>query len=117
MAYVQLRPGQLASEQELLAHAQGHISERAAVPKAVMIVAALPLTAVGKLFKPTLTLREIEATVRAEAQSLGLVLDEVRAVQDPQRGVIARYTVKTGDASALVAALGRYTFPTERTLH
>ena len=117
VAYVQLRPGQQASEQELLAHAQGHISERAAVPKAVMIVAALPLTAVGKLFKPTLTLREIEATVRAEAQSLGLVLDEVRAVQDPQRGVIARYTVKTGDASALVAALGRYTFPTERTLH
>ena len=115
VAYVQLRPGQQASEQELLAYAQRHISERAAVPKAVMIVDALPLTAVGKLFKPTLNMREIEATVRAEAQSLGITLGYLESVQDPGRGMLARYAVRTEDAATLAAALGRYTFATEAT--
>ncbi|WP_374978849.1 acyl-CoA synthetase [Pseudomonas solani] len=54
VAYVQLKPGMQASEAELLAHAGAHVPERAAVPKDVWIIDALPVTAVGKTFKPTL---------------------------------------------------------------
>lgn len=54
VVYVQLKPGQQASEAELLAHAADHVPERAAVPKDVWIIDALPVTAVGKTFKPTL---------------------------------------------------------------
>ena len=42
------------SEPELVAHCQQEIAERAAVPRAVRIVEAMPLTAVGKVFKPAL---------------------------------------------------------------
>ena len=50
-------------------------------------------------------------TARIErGQSEGLI-----SVQDPRRGLLARYTVTAGDASALAAALGRYTFAAEGT--
>ena len=43
------------------------IPERAAVPKRVNIVPSLPMTGVGKIFKPALQQLEIETVVRAEA--------------------------------------------------
>jgi fatty-acyl-CoA synthase len=54
VAYVQLRPGASATEPELLMHCRREISERAAVPRAVRVIDVMPLTAVGKIFKPQL---------------------------------------------------------------
>lgn len=54
VAYVALRPGAVATSEDLLAHARAHIPERAAVPVEVVILDALPVTAVGKTFKPAL---------------------------------------------------------------
>lgn len=113
VAYVQLRPGQQATEEELLEYAKGHISERAAIPKAVMILSALPVTAVGKIFKPTLSMREIESTVRAEAEQAGIILRSLEVVQDHKRGLLARYTIEHGTADGLANSLGRYTFAVE----
>ncbi len=110
VAYVQLRPGQQTSEEALLAHAAAHISERAAVPKAVLILPALPVTAVGKIFKPTLSMREIKAVVRAEAEKLGLTPASVAVAQDNRRGLVAQVRVAAADKTALAEALGRYTF-------
>ena len=45
----------------LIAHARGHIPEQAAVPKHLEILAELPKTAVGKVFKPDLRRRAIAA--------------------------------------------------------
>ncbi len=59
VVYIQLKDGESASEAELLEFAESRIHERAARPKAVHIIEALPLTAVGKVFKPAL--REMEA--------------------------------------------------------
>lgn len=109
VAYVQLREGASASVEELLAHAAAHISERAAVPKALTILPALPVTAVGKIFKPALSMREIEAVVREEAAQAGVVLSEVRVEQDPRLGLLARYRVD-GNTEALTRALGRHIF-------
>ena len=70
VAYVQLKPGLVVTEAELLEHAARTIPEKAAVPKRVKISSSLPTTAVGKLFKPALVEREIEETIRAEAKKV-----------------------------------------------
>lgn len=63
VAYVQLKPGAAAEPEALARFAEARIAERAARPKAVRIIDAMPLTAVGKVFKPAL--REREANVAA----------------------------------------------------
>ena len=114
VAYVQLRDGAAADEDELLAFATRSIGERAAVPKAVRIVAQIPVTAVGKIFKPALVMREIEDVVRYEAAGCGVALASVDVAIDAKRGMVAQ--VRTlGSAPPLRAALGRYTFAAEFT--
>jgi fatty-acyl-CoA synthase len=63
VAYVQLRPGMPALEAELAAHCRAEITERAAVPRTVRILDAMPLTAVGKIFKPALRLDAVQRCV------------------------------------------------------
>ncbi|MBU1345592.1 MAG: acyl-CoA synthetase [Alphaproteobacteria bacterium] len=59
VVYVQLKPGVAAGPDALAAHAEARIHERAARPKAVHLIEVMPLTAVGKVHKPTL--RQIDA--------------------------------------------------------
>ena len=54
LAYVQLKAGATANAADLLAHVRSRTPERAAVPVAVILVDAIPLTGVGKVFKPQL---------------------------------------------------------------
>ncbi|MGH8329728.1 MAG: acyl-CoA synthetase, partial [Pseudomonas fluorescens] len=89
VAYVQLRPGQVCSAEELEAFAHLNISERAAIPKRIEILDALPLTAVGKIFKPALQQREIAKVVQQEVERLGLSNIAVEVVQDNRRGHVA----------------------------
>src|SRR5208337_4511991 len=63
VAYVQVKAGAAVTEQELLDFAATHVPERPAVPKQVRIVPQLPLTAVGKIFKPALQRQEIEHVI------------------------------------------------------
>jgi len=112
VAYVQLRPGQVCNAEELEAFAQLNISERAAVPKRIEILEALPLTAVGKIFKPALQQREIAKVVQQEVQRLGLTDIAVEVVQDNRRGQVARVRAGTGQ-QMLAPLLGRYSFHVE----
>ncbi|MCB2481319.1 hypothetical protein KQ778_16455, partial [Listeria monocytogenes] len=70
--YVQLNPGASCNPQALQAFATQHIAERAAVPPRSEVLDALPVTPVGKIFKPALQQREIARVVRQEAAALGL---------------------------------------------
>jgi fatty-acyl-CoA synthase len=54
VAYVTLHPSASAGEEELRAWAAGAVPETAAPPKDVHIVDSIPLTDVGKIFKPAL---------------------------------------------------------------
>jgi len=54
MAYVVLKADQTTTPDELLDFAKIHVQERAAIPIRIEILDALPLTAVGKIFKPQL---------------------------------------------------------------
>ncbi|HEY8358355.1 MAG TPA: AMP-binding protein [Ramlibacter sp.] len=80
-AFVTLKPGASVSGATLLAEVAPRVYERPAVPKRVVVLAAMPTTAVGKIFKPTLRLRAIE-----------LKLQEVLAAAAPgvTLGVVAR---------------------------
>lgn len=112
VVYVQLRGGRTATAAELMHHAQAQVAERAAWPKHIQVVDALPTTAVGKIFKPALTLREMESVVREEAQTLDVELALCKAVQDPRIGAVVRWrAVDRGEE--LAARLARYTFKQE----
>lgn len=112
VAYVQLRPGQVSNAEELEAFAHLHISERAAVPKRIEVLEALPLTAVGKIFKPALQQREIARVVQQEAGRLGLSDIAVEVVQDTRRGPVA--CIRAGaDQEILAPLLGHYSFQIE----
>ena len=109
VAYVQLRPDATADEAELLAYAAGAIGERAAVPKAVRVVDRIPVTAVGKIFKPALVEREIADVVRQEAAAAGAAIEELRFAPDARRGLVAQVRLRES-SPALRAAIGRYAF-------
>ena len=113
MAYVQLRPQMSASASELLAFAQGCIPERAAHPKAIQILPTLPVTAIGKIFKPALSVMEVESVVSSLAAAQGLTLKTLQVVQDPRRGIVAQIGLGELEQPRMQAALGPYTFQYE----
>jgi fatty-acyl-CoA synthase len=59
-AFVTLKPGAQVQPEALLAAVAGQVYERPAVPHRVVVLDALPLTAVGKVYKPALRLRVTE---------------------------------------------------------
>jgi fatty-acyl-CoA synthase len=63
VAFVQGRPGATIDVTELLAFVRERTPERAAVPVQLYVVDAIPLTAVGKVFKPALRLDAAERAV------------------------------------------------------
>jgi len=67
VAFVTLVPGATATPEELRAWAGDHVPEHAAAPKTVTVLDTLPVTPVGKPFKPAL---RAEATRGAVADAL-----------------------------------------------
>jgi fatty-acyl-CoA synthase len=67
VAFVTLGPGATTTEVELRGWASAHVAERAAAPKTVTVVDTIPVTSVGKPFKPAL---RAEATREAVAEAL-----------------------------------------------
>lgn len=67
VVFVTLVPGATVSEDELLAFAAEHVDEAPAKPKAVTILEAMPMTNVGKIYKPEL--RQIAAMAVQKAKS------------------------------------------------
>lgn len=67
VAFVTLLPGATTTAEQLVAWAALHVAEPAAVPRAVTVLDAIPVTHVGKPFKPALRAR---ATRDAVAEAL-----------------------------------------------
>ena len=106
-----------SSVSELMVHCRCEITERAAVPRAVRVIEAMPLTAVGKIFKPALRLDAVGNCVRRVTAQLGgaeVVDAEVReaggaitvVLRVPDRGM-------AGGADNIRRELERYTFRVE----
>ncbi len=109
VAYVQTKLGATVTEQDLLDFAATHIPERPAIPKRVRIVPQLPLTAVGKIFKPALQQQEIEHAIISEAAAAGVAVVSIALERDPRLGLVARIRTD-GGAKDLQHALDRYAF-------
>ena len=117
VAYVQLKPGTAANEAELLAFAQREILERAAQPKAIRVVNAMPLTAVGKIFKPKLKHEETVDALRSALRAEGLVEFRLEVLDDPRWGT--RVEVLLPDRAGIDIArdvLGRFPFRFELSM-
>lgn len=111
VAYVQLRAGATATEAELHAFAKEKIHERAALPKAIHLIAEMPLTAVGKIFKPALRHREIADALRCALVDAGLQAVDLRVVEDPQLGTCVDIVAGIdAQADRLHSVLGQFPF-------
>lgn len=96
VAYVEIHPDLHAGEDELLAHAAACIAERPALPRWIRVLERLPLTAVGKPFKPAL---RIDAARTHFAQALrGLPVELLEVLDDPARGLLLRLRLAPGQA-------------------
>lgn len=78
IAYVELKPGALATPEELLVFATRHTQERASIPVEIIILPAMPVTAVGKISKPAL---RVDATTRVARDIATQVLGAMQPFQ------------------------------------
>jgi fatty-acyl-CoA synthase len=116
-AYVELKPGQTVSIDELIAFAKENIKERAAIPKEIVIIDSLPLTAIGKIFKPTLSFLQIKDVFEKELKAVeNIASAKVDVERHPQKGIVAKVNAKAKDgvsatqlAEDVKTALGTYT--------
>jgi fatty-acyl-CoA synthase len=99
VAYVTLRPGARATEDELLSFAKAAISEPPALPRRLFILEQLPMTAVGKIYKPALRL---DCTRRHLLEVLrGEPIAELAVRDEPGRGrIVCIELAAAGEGSA-----------------
>jgi fatty-acyl-CoA synthase len=108
MAYVQLREGSEVTPDALRDFVAARIPERAAVPARIEIVKQMPMTAVGKIFKPRLRHLAIEHVLGRALRSAGIDA-QVEARDDKRRGTVL--VVRLADPSrrrAAADALARF---------
>jgi fatty-acyl-CoA synthase len=119
VCYVTLRSGAHASEDELHEHAQRMIAERPAWPKQIHIVVAIPLTSIGKIYKPELRCDAAARVVtRVVHKQLGLVDARVLVSEGGRRGMKVNVTLPAAEAVSVPAvqqALAAYLFEAQVT--
>ncbi|WP_028326076.1 acyl-CoA synthetase [Desulfatirhabdium butyrativorans] len=95
VAYVELVEGAGLTEEAILEHAKQTIGERAAVPKEIIVVDKIPLTPVGKIFKPALRWDAIRRTYSQELTALGSLIRkvDVQVGEDKVHGTLATFHV------------------------
>ncbi|NQU06929.1 MAG: acyl-CoA synthetase, partial [Candidatus Abyssubacteria bacterium] len=70
VAYVTPKPGAKLDTEEIEAFCREHITERAALPKKVTVIDPMPVTAIGKIFKPALRYDAIKKVFDADLAQL-----------------------------------------------
>ncbi len=101
MAFVQLRPDVQVTEDELREFCRQEIPERAAVPVQVVAIPVMPLTGVGKIFKPALRLDAAQRAFDAAVEPLRAngARAEVTVRTDPTHGTLAVVRIAAAPAS------------------
>ncbi|MGX1307610.1 fatty-acyl-CoA synthase [Amorphus suaedae] len=118
VAFVQPKPGTAPSGDDILAATAALIPERAAIPKRIHLLDALPLTTTGKIFKPALRLLAAE---RAFADQLNEIApDGILGVECVETGAgrTARIRLSADHADqptreAVLAHMARFTYAAE----
>lgn len=114
VCYVSLREGAVATSEDLHAWAQQYIAERPAWPKHIYVVPSIPVTAVGKIYKPHLRCDATTRLVRKVVEeTAGHVLAQVVAKEGGKRGMSVIVTLPQRDAqwaASIKQALAKYQF-------
>jgi fatty-acyl-CoA synthase len=125
VAFVQLQQGVELTPEEILAQLQEKIGERAAIPKEVFILDNIPLTPIGKIFKPDLRRNAIQYIYEKELTELAdtIASAQVSVRDDPLHGSFAEISVSLAEGVSREAAedkikevLARYTVKYDLTL-
>ena len=106
VAYVQLKPGVHAEPDALIGWVRERSPERAAVPVALHLIDPMPLTAVGKVFKPALRWDAARRVVERALADLGLPGQQVEVGAHPVHGSLISVSVAgvpAGERAALEA--------------
>jgi fatty-acyl-CoA synthase len=103
VAFVTRRKGADLDEAALMAFLRARIDEPAALPKRIAAIEAMPLTPIGKVFKPALRRIAAEWALRAAAEQCGLSAEAVGIEVDDK--LRASLTVPEGAEDRLRAAL------------
>lgn len=114
ICYVELHPGADVSVEDLHQHAQSLIDERPAWPKRIQTVDTIPLTTVGKIFKPSLRCDAAKQRVVDLLQTeLGISDAQVDVSIGGTRGMSVTVTLSQDDGSSvakLQSALAAFLF-------
>jgi fatty-acyl-CoA synthase len=96
VAYVQLQEGAHLAEEEILEYLKKEVGERAAIPKEVFVIDQMPLTPVGKIFKPALRWDAIRRVYEAELKVLGERIRSfgVTVKEDKVHGTMAHIRIR-----------------------
>jgi len=112
VAYVQLKPGVTVTAEELERFVRGEIVERAAMPKAIQIIDEIPLTAVGKIYKPALKRKEAQYALEAALRRADVSFDTLEVVDNAARGMLAQLRITHPDgADSARQVLGEFALP------
>jgi fatty-acyl-CoA synthase len=101
MAFVVRKPGSNVDADTLLTYCAEKISERAAIPKRIEFIDAMPLTAVGKIFRPALRQRIAKLVLDAHLAKAGIAA-AVQLEIEKKRGLVANIVLE--DKSQRAAA-------------
>ena len=111
-------PGASLDLAEVEAYLKAHLNEPPARPRGVLVIDALPVTAVGKIFKPALRDLAIEEKLRREVAQLGpdVTLAAAKITADPQGRVQVAVTL-SGATAAQAAKLTEVLTPLPQNYH
>lgn len=113
VVYVTLVDGEEATEQECLEYARETVAERPAWPKEVVIIDEMPVTAVGKIFKPSLRADALTRVVSDELSGMTNV-QVFEVVNDKKLGLLVQIDsaeATRSDRQEINRRLEKYSFP------
>jgi len=96
VAFVQFQQGVDMSPEQILEYLQKEVGERAAIPKEVFVLENIPLTPIGKIFKPFLRWEATRRVYEKELEVLGDMAEsiDVHVGEDKLHGTLARIKIK-----------------------
>ncbi len=110
VAFVTLTSGADVTPEELRAWAADHVPEQAAAPKTVTVLDELPVTLVGKHFKPALRAEATREAVADALRAIPSVTDVQGAIEDGS--VVAVVTLaRDADQTPVRETLDRFAIP------
>jgi fatty-acyl-CoA synthase len=105
VAYVTLKAGATADAEQLLAFVGPRVGEPAARPKSICVLCEMPMTPVGKIYKPALRVLATRRVIEETLRTVGLAAPQFE-VDVSERETIIRLNDNTHEDAVKAALLG-----------